>query len=195
MFAMRMTAALLLLLLAACYPGGYSEQEWKSLSPQEQHEARMQQLAADEARANADAEQARMVTEIYRYDFEAQQQPLEDLKQPPQTGDVVIVTFLSGTVTVDGARVPFRPATYELWRGQSRRVTLRPDPGFNRPPLLFDIALDEGGTQLILDAGAEHPVALPRQRWEEGYLYRTSDAENRSLRPVDLTVFVRVKQF
>ena len=170
--------ASILMACATTYPMGLSEAQWQALSPDQQASYQAEQYRLDEARrarlaAEREAEkvrQAALATEM--------QQRVEARYQQAVYGDIVTVVLQGGTLNYGKKAYAYEPLSFNLVRGESKRVVLR-TVGRNQFEHELDVRLADDGNTLYLDEQSRERVVLVNRRWEHGESYRVSQSNKK----------------
>lgn len=170
-----------LVLLTACatsYPLGMSEEQWKTLTPSEREQLLLQEqkYQAEQrlARIKADALEKQRQHEIQM----AEQTRLQALYDQPANGNVMMVNILSGQ-HIKGKNVKnIKPETYQIARGETKRIALLLQDNKNRittTHAFLSYEINGNGIYLHLDNPAYNQrtrIALLRDgNWSCGSRY------------------------
>lgn len=125
----------LLSLLTACastYPLGMTEEQWKSITPEERQALLLKQQQYEEQqraiRMKADAEERK----IQLKQEMAERQRLERLYSNPKNGNVIMVNILGGTYQYGKREKSVLEDSYEIARGETKKIQLTLEDPKNR---------------------------------------------------------------
>lgn len=174
-------------------PMGLTTAQWNALSPDKQAELQTKQYAID-------AEQ-RQQRESYRLEQErfAHEQALAKSEQMRQAyasaryGDVVNVVVQGGSIAWNGKRYPYEPVSFDLVKGETKRVDFR-GRGVQTIATSYEVRLSDDGNTLYFDDSSLQRAVLVNHDWEHGERYQPAGTINDvSVELSGMTFFVKLK--
>lgn len=177
--------AFLIALLSACasgYPLNMSEEQWKSLTPDERKALLLKQQQYDEEqrlariKANARERELQLQKEI------AEKQRLQKLYDNPVNGNVLMVNILGGDYVRGKSVKQIMPETYNIALGEIKPIELPLQDASSRysqtETFYLQYNLNGNAVYLYLDHpqsyGSQRIALLRDGKWQCGSRYKTS---------------------
>ncbi len=176
----------------AQYPMGLNQDQWQSLSPEQQADYTARQQAIDAERAKQAAirreEQARLAAERER----AEQERLEAAYRHARYGDIIVVTVEGGEIAFGGKRHPYEPIAFELVRGERKEVRFS-RLGRHHQTTGIVMRLSEDGNTFYFDEPARKRIVITNNGWDRGRTYGDFPViENRDGRSEAMGISIRI---
>ncbi|WP_029406857.1 hypothetical protein [Thiomicrorhabdus sp. Milos-T2] len=115
-------------LLTACassYPLGMSEEQWKSISPQERQALLLKQQKYNEEQRVIRMKAAAKERELQLKRDIAEKKRLDALYNNPENGNVIMVNILGGDYKSGKRHYNIMEDTYQIARGEAKQIELR----------------------------------------------------------------------
>lgn len=160
------------LLLGGCesFPMGMSEREWNALTPQQQAEYRARQSEMDRA-DSARREREREAREhAERLAAERERQRVAELRRHARPGDLVVVTVHGGMLAFYGKRHEYEPASFDLVRGERRKVQFSRRGHHDTTEV--EVALSADGRTFYFDYPSRRRYVFVDRNWSRGEEYQ-----------------------
>jgi len=173
----RVSLSLLLLVFCALFlggcesfPMGMSEREWNALTPQQQAEYRTRQTEMDRADSLRREREREAREQQERLAAERERQRVADLRRHARPGDLVVVTVHGGMLAFYGKRHEFEPASFDLVRGERRKVQFRRRGHHETTEV--EVALSADGRTFYFDYPSRRRYVLVDRNWSRGEEYQ-----------------------
>lgn len=185
---------------ATRFPLGLTEEQWENLAPQQQSEYTAKQYQIDEERRKRQEEyriqREREAAEAARLENER----IVQLYRNARYGEVIQVNISGGRIAFSGERRDYEPVSFDLVRGERKRITFYHHGkhitystdiwvAYDNNAFYFDIGYDP-----YYGHHTDKIVILDNGRWHNGKSYRpkTLDKDTDS-QAQDIKVFIKYK--
>lgn len=172
------------------YPLGMTEDEWLSLTPTEQSEAREKQAAINLEKRRIDAAKE---VELARIEAERQAQyeaMINERYGHAHYGDIIRVHIHDGQFLIGGKHYRYEPISFTLIRGELREIEIRRADRPNTTRLVM-VRLTEDGRTFYFDDSARNPVVIKNTGWQKLQSHHVDDFRNRGSHPRGIHVDIR----
>ena len=164
------------LLFTGCahYPMGLNEEQWLSLSQEEQIKLQIRQSELDERKA-FQREKQRVIQEQRRLEQERSENArIESLYEKSAYGDIITVNFYKGFIKKQKRNLHIQPISITLARGEHKKlkIALKDKKGYQYWETIF-VQFDRYGNELHLSSNGHHKemTILNNGNWHHEHIY------------------------
>jgi hypothetical protein len=163
-------------LLAGCtsYPMGLKKEQWEALTPEQQADYRARQYAINEERRREVEERRREQERAAAEQERMERERLQAAYAQARYGDIVNVIIRGGTVSFAGKSRAYEPLSFDLIRGETRRVEFVRSE-HSQVKTSIPVRLSEDGNAFYFDDQSPRRIVLVNDGWEKGRDYQPPD--------------------
>jgi len=194
---------ILIILVYGCatrFPLGLKEEQWQALSPQQQAEYTTKQYQIDEERRKTQEEYRRQKEREEAEAIRLEKERILQLYRNARYGDIIQVNISDGSIAFNGERKGYEPLSFDLVRGERKRITFYHHGKHITHSTDIWVAYDNNAFYFDVgdDREYEHHtnkiVILDDGRWDEGEMYHPKTLDKSTYSQAQgIKIFIRYK--
>ena len=182
------------------FPLGLKEEQWQALSPQQQAEYTTKQYQIDEERRKRQEEYRRQKEREEAEATRLGKERILQLYRNARYGDIIQVNISSGSIAFNGKRESYEPLSFDLVRGERKRIPFyHHDKQITYSTDIW-VAYDNNAFYFDVGDGTEYEhstdkiVILDNGRWDEGKTYHPKTLDKSTYSQAQgIKVFIKYK--